>query len=115
MPERDISWFGLGDVLDQHSAGRPDDIALVCGACRLSWRELDARVDALARVFDESGVVAGDRVLWLGQNCHRMLEAMFAAARTGAVLSPLNWRLAEPELRFVISDEIGRASCRERV
>lgn len=98
------SWFGLGDVLDQHVVARRDDVALVCGAARLSWREFAARVNALARVFDESGVGEGDRVLWLGQNCHRMLEALFAAARTGAVLSPLNWRLSEPELRFVIDD-----------
>lgn len=104
MTELAATWFGLGDVLDQHTTSRPDDVALVCGAARLRWREFAARVDALARVFDESGVGPGDRVLWLGQNCHRMLEVLFAAARTGAVLSPLNWRLSEPESRFVITD-----------
>jgi long-chain acyl-CoA synthetase len=102
--EPHASWFGLGDVLDQHATGRPDDLALVCGSARLSWRAFAGRVDELARVYACAGVGTGDRVLWLGQNCHRMLEALFAAARTGAVLSPLNWRLAEPELRFVIAD-----------
>jgi long-chain acyl-CoA synthetase len=98
------TWFGLGDVLDQHAAGRPDEIAVVCGSARLTWQAYTARVDALARVYACAGVGPGDRVPWLGQNCHRMLEALFAVARTGAVLSPLNWRLAESELRFVIID-----------
>ena len=97
-------WFSLGDVLTGHAAARPDEIALVCGPDRLSWRALDRRVGALADTLAARGVARGDRVLWLGQNCHRLLEALFAAARLGAVLCPVNWRQSAEELRFALAD-----------
>ena len=97
-------WFTLTDVLAGHAATRPDDTGLVCGPDRLSWRALDRRVDALAAVLADRGAGPGERVLWLGQNCHRLLEALFAAARLGAVLCPVNWRQRPEELRFVLED-----------
>src|SRR5882757_6203076 len=97
-------WFSLGDVLAGHAASRPDKIALVCGPDRLSWRALDRRVDALVDALAARGVTRGDRVLWLGQDCHRLLEALFAAARLGAVLCPVNWRQSVEELRFALAD-----------
>ena len=97
-------WFTLGDLLAGHALTRPDDTALVCGPDRLSWRALDRRVDALAAALADRGAGPGERVLWLGQNCHRLLEALFAAARLGAVLCPVNWRQRPEELRFVLED-----------
>jgi acyl-CoA synthetase (AMP-forming)/AMP-acid ligase II len=97
-------WFGLGEVLDGHVRTRVGQIALVCGEHRLTWGEVAARADALAGLFAAHGIGRGDRVLWLGQNCHRLVEALFAAARLGAVLCPANWRLSPDELRFVIDD-----------
>ncbi|HEY2096650.1 MAG TPA: AMP-binding protein, partial [Pseudonocardia sp.] len=97
-------WFGLGDVLTEHARTRPDDTAVVCGAHRSSWSELDRRVGALAAVLASRGLAPGERLLWLGQNCHRLLEALFAAARLGAVLCPVNWRQSVDELRFVLAD-----------
>src|SRR5882757_643534 len=97
-------WFGLGDVLSEHARTRPDDTAVVCGTHRSSWSELDRRVGALAAVLASRGLAPGERLLWLGQNCHRMLEALFAAARLGAVLCPVNWRQSVDELRFVLAD-----------
>ncbi|HEX4253235.1 MAG TPA: AMP-binding protein, partial [Pseudonocardia sp.] len=97
-------WFTLGDVLAGHATTGPDDVALVCGSDRLSWRALDQRVDALVGVLGSRGAGPGERVLWLGQNCHRLLEALFATARLGAALCPVNWRQRPEELRFVLED-----------
>lgn len=104
----DPRWFGLGDVLDGHVCHRGDAVALVCGPHRVTWAELAARSGALAGVLAARGVGRGDRVLWLGQNCHRVVEALFAAARLGAVLCPANWRQSASELRFVIDDADAR-------
>jgi long-chain acyl-CoA synthetase len=98
------SWFTLGDLLTEHARIRPDDIALVCGPDEISWRQLDRRVDALAAVLAERGTGPGDRVAWLGQNCHRLIEVLFAAARLGAVACPINWRQSPDELRHVLAD-----------
>jgi long-chain acyl-CoA synthetase len=46
----------------------------------------------------------GDRLLWLGQNCHRLLEGLLAAAKIGAVFCPANWRQSPAEFAFVIED-----------
>ena len=98
------SRFGLADVLTEHARIRPDDTALACGSYRLSWADLDRRVAALTTVLAERHLRRGDRLLWLGQNCHRLIEALFAAARLGAVLCPVNWRQSADELRFVLAD-----------
>lgn len=96
--------FGLAEVLAQHARLRPEGLASVCGDARISWRRTEARCRALAQMLSAAGVGAGDRVLWWGQNCHRLLEVLFAVARLGAVVCPANWRQSAPELEFVLSD-----------
>lgn len=94
----------LADVLRQHRRSHPGRAAVVCGDFRLTYPELDDRVSSLAGALRDSGVGAGSRLLWLGQNCHRVLELMLAAAKLGAVMCPANWRQSADELRFVIDD-----------
>lgn len=71
---------------------------------RISYRALFARTSATAAALKELGVKAGDRVAILAKNRVEHLELMFAAARIGALFLPLNWRLAEPELGFILDD-----------
>jgi fatty-acyl-CoA synthase len=72
---------------------------------RLTWRELDGRVGALAGFFrDGCGVQVGDRVLLLAEGDTRTFEVQFACIRLGAILVPLNWRLALPELLELAGD-----------
>lgn len=94
----------LGDVLAEHRRGRPLDTAVVDGTVRLTYPELDERVDRLAGALAADGVAAGDRVLWLGQNSFRVLELLLAAARLGAVFCPANWRQSADELAYVLTD-----------
>ena len=56
----------------------------------------------------------GDRLLWLGQNCHRLLEGLLAAAKLGAVFCPANWRQSADEFAFVIDDCRSRRWCSGR-
>lgn len=78
--------------------------AVVCGATRYTWDEIDQRTDALARGLASLGVQRGDRVSVLMLNCHRYLELYYACARMGAVIVPLNIRLARPEIVFILND-----------
>ncbi len=94
----------LGHVLGEHRRSYPQGTALVCADTRLTYAELDARVTRLAHALADGGLGAGDSVLWLGQNCHRLLEAFLAAARLGAVFCPVNWRQSVGELEGVLSD-----------
>lgn len=63
-----------------------------------------AWVAAEAAGLAARGVAAGDRVAVLALNHPRTLALLFACARLGAILAPLNWRLAGPELQWIIDD-----------
>ena len=78
--------------------------AIVCGDTRCTWEEFEQRTDALARGLASLGVLRGDRVAVLMLNCHRYLELYYACARMGAVIVPLNIRLARPEIIFILND-----------
>ncbi|HEY6870261.1 MAG TPA: AMP-binding protein, partial [Novosphingobium sp.] len=79
--------------------------AIVDGDIRLAWPELDDRVNRLANALaGDGGVVAGDRILWLGQNSHRIMELLIAASQIGAMVCPSNWRQSRAELAEQIDD-----------
>jgi fatty-acyl-CoA synthase len=82
----------------------PSKTAVICGDWRFSYAELGERVRRLAGALREAGVEAGDRVAFLSLNCHRLLEAYFGVLEAGAVLLPLNVRLAPPELAYILND-----------
>src|SRR5436190_13697191 len=99
-----IAACGLGDALEEHAAQYPERRALVCASERITWAVLEGRVAQLAGAMDVAGVGPGDRVVWAGQNCHRIVESLLAAERLGAILCPLNWRQSSEELAFVLDD-----------
>jgi acyl-CoA synthetase (AMP-forming)/AMP-acid ligase II len=95
---------GLGDLLREHRRSWPRQTAVVDGDVRLTYPELDERVNRLSNALTAAGVDAGDRILWLGQNSFRIVELLFAAAKIGAVLCPANWRQTAAEMAFVLDD-----------
>ncbi|MER6944670.1 AMP-binding protein [Nonomuraea sp. NPDC000554] len=99
-----IHSLSLSDVVAEHARSRPQVTAVVDGDLRLTYPELDARVTRLADALAARGVTAGERVLWLGQNAHTVLELLLACSRLGAVCCPANWRQSADELRFVLDD-----------
>ncbi|WP_067828989.1 AMP-binding protein [Actinomadura kijaniata] len=94
----------LGDVLAEHRRSRPQGTAVVDGDVRLTYPELDERVNRLAAALAADGVGPGDRVLWLGQNSFRVLELLLAAGRLGAICCPANWRQTADELVHILDD-----------
>ena len=91
--------------IDRHAAERPDAPAVRFGDQILDYARMAALIGGTAGwLRDAHGIGRGDRVAWLGTNAPDMLVLLFAAARLGAVLVPLNWRLAVPELRYVMLD-----------
>ncbi len=74
------------------------------GTLRLSFRELNERCNQLANAFLEAGVEKGERIAFLLMNSAEFMEAYFAAAKIGAVVVPLNWRLIPDELEFILKD-----------
>ena len=102
----DVNWF---EVLAHHASRRPDRAMTVFEGEATTYGEMAARVAALAGGLHERGVGAGDVVALLSYNCPEFLEAMFAANRLGAAAMPINWRLAAPEVRYILQHSEARA------
>jgi fatty-acyl-CoA synthase len=92
-------------VLEWHALHAPQAPAVRFGPNLYSYGEMDRRTRAVAcRLWHEWGVRAGDRVAWLGANHVDQLTLLFALARIGAMLAPLNFRLAPAEWDGVLAD-----------
>jgi len=78
--------------------------AVVCGDQRFTYAQFAERTSRLAGALRGIGVHAGDRVAFLSANCHRLLEAYYGVLEAGAVLLPLNIRLASQELAYILDD-----------
>jgi long-chain acyl-CoA synthetase len=89
----------------QHQAEqRPDDIALVYENRTMTFGDLDTRSTRVACALHQAGVGHGDRVAFLDKNVPEFLDLLLGACKLGAVLVPVNWRLAPAEIAFIVSD-----------
>ena len=94
--------FNLARSLDRNADRTPDEDAVIFRDTRLTHRQLLDRVNALAAAFRAAGVGRGDIVALLMGNRPEFLESALAVNRVGAAFLPLNVRLAEPELEYII-------------
>jgi fatty-acyl-CoA synthase len=94
--------FNLARSLDRNADRTPDEAAVIFRDTRLTHRQLLERVNALAAAFRAAGVGHGDIVALLMGNRPEFLESALAVNRVGAAFLPLNVRLAEPELEYII-------------
>jgi fatty-acyl-CoA synthase len=78
--------------------------AVVCNQNSFSYAEFADRTRRLAGALRQAGIQPGDRVAFLSTNCHRLLEAYYGVLEAGAVLLPLNIRLAPNELAYILND-----------
>ena len=92
------------DCLRHWAAVRPDHPALRWAGGELTYRELDERTNRLAQALAAAGVGRGDRVAYLDKNSPEQIEIFFASAKLGAVPTAVNYRLAPPEVAFIVSD-----------
>ncbi len=95
---------GIGSWLTKRELLSGDREAIVERPRRLTYRELNRRVNRLAMWLLNAGLKQGDRCAYLAYNGIEVVELIFAAAKIGLILVPLNWRLAARELSFILSD-----------
>lgn len=88
-----------------YTAGRlPDKVALIEGERSLTYAQTLARARALAAALEQRGIGPGDRVALLFPNCLEFVLAYFAVLMLGAVVVPLNNRLAPKEYTYILND-----------
>jgi fatty-acyl-CoA synthase len=95
----------LNTLIERNAAFAPDKSAIHFEGATLSYAALNAQIESAAKALkSELGVNKGDRVAILSLNRPDYLVLLYACARLGALLVPLNWRLAAPEQLFILSD-----------
>ena len=95
----------LSDLIERNAAFTPDRPAIIFDGATLNYAAFTTRIEQTARALKvEFGVNRGDRVAILSLNRPDYLVLLYACARLGAMLVPLNWRLAGAEQLFILSD-----------
>jgi acyl-CoA synthetase (AMP-forming)/AMP-acid ligase II len=94
----------VADALDALSRRQPGDVAVKWSTGSMNFAQLASRTRQLAGRLREAGVRAGDRVGLLDLNSPAYFYLFFALGRLGAVFVPINFRLARPEIDFIVAD-----------
>jgi len=79
-------------------------VAFVFEGHATTYAEFDRHTNKAANGLAALGVRAGSRISYLGKNSEAYFELVFGAAKIGAVMTPINWRLAPPEIAYILSD-----------
>ncbi|SHI26097.1 long-chain-fatty-acid--CoA ligase [Streptomyces sp. 3214.6] len=99
----------VASLIRATATAHPDAPAVVGDGRPVTHRELHERSSALATALLAAGLVPGDRVAYLGRNATEYWELFFAAAKTGLVVVPLNFRLAPAEVEWILQDALPAA------
>lgn len=92
----------VGDIIRIAANRLPTNIGVVHGEVRLTWRQINERVNAFANALIDAGLQKGERVAILANNCHQYLEVYLALAKAGLVATPLNTWLKHRELQQML-------------
>src|SRR5258708_33713515 len=95
----------LSDLIARNAAFTPDKPAIIFEGEILSYAAFSTRIEQTARALKaEFGISRGDRIAILSLNRPDYLVLLYACARLGAMLVPMNWRFAVAEQLFILSD-----------
>ena len=96
----------LADVARHNAAQRPDQTALTYVNDGRSWTyaALDAESNRVAQALLAAGVGAGDRIAYLDRNAPEYFLYLFGGAKINAVSVAVNWRLAPPEMEYILNN-----------
>ncbi len=96
--------FSIGEIVRRWGRSCPDAPAITLGTETLTWSGLHDRAQRVAGALRGAGVGSEDRVAFLDKNGFAYFEVLFGGALLKAVNVAVNWRLAPPEISFVVND-----------
>jgi fatty-acyl-CoA synthase len=96
--------MNIGDCIRKWSEISPQKVAVIDSGREFTYLELNKRCNQVANFLLKKGLRRGERVGVLLYNCHEYLEIYLALTKIGAVLVPLNWRMAPPEAEYILND-----------
>jgi long-chain acyl-CoA synthetase len=94
----------IAGLIRTHAKALPDKPAIIAGERTFTFGDLDARSNQVANAMAAEGVGEQDHVAFLDKNSPEHLEVVFGAAKLNAVSVAVNWRLAPPEVAYIVND-----------
>jgi len=92
----------LGWMIKRAANVNPDGEALIADERRYSYQQLNERVNRISNALKNLGVKKSDKVSLLLYNCSEFIESVYGISKLGAVAVPLNYRLKQDELEYII-------------
>src|SRR5258705_6696098 len=93
----------LADMIRERASDRGDAPAITYLDSTITYAQLDARSNQVAHALRAAGIGHGDRVAVLDKNVPEFFELLLGAAKLGAVLAAVNWRLAPLEVAQILN------------
>ncbi len=97
------SVYTIGDLIRHNAVERPDKAAIVFEGNVRSYAALHEESSRVANAMAAAGVEAQDRVAFLDKNVPEYFTMLFGAAKLNAVTVAVNWRLAPPEMAYILN------------
>jgi long-chain acyl-CoA synthetase len=94
----------VADMIRRRAAEHPDVPALVYAGTATSYRDLDRRSSRVANGLLAEGIAPQVRIAHLDKSNDLFFDLMFGCAKANAVLVSVNWRLAPPEIAYIVND-----------
>jgi len=104
----------ITDYLEHHARSRGSAVAVVCGEEVLDFATLRTNALRVARRLTALGLKPGARTGYFAYNAPQFAEMLLGCAYGGQVLTGINWRLAPPEIAYIINDAEIRVLVTER-
>ncbi len=102
-------WMNLGQQLKVNAVKFPDTIALMDANRRFTYPQTNKRVNKLANSLLSLGLSKGDKVAVLLENSIEIVEIYLAAAKTGIMIVPINFRLVSSEVEYIVDNSDAKA------
>ena len=102
-------WMNLGETFKVNAGKFPEKIAFKESKRSFTYAETNERVNRLARSLLSLGLGKGDKVAVLLENCVEIVELYLAAAKTGLVIVPINFRLIGADVEYIANDSDAKA------
>ncbi|MBR0694576.1 fatty acid--CoA ligase [Bradyrhizobium lablabi] len=94
----------LADMVRDRAKSRGNAIALEFEGRQTTFAEFDVKTNRVANALIAMGVRKGERIVYIGKNSDVYFELLMGAMKAGVVMAPVNWRLAGPEVAFIVED-----------
>src|SRR3984957_14353570 len=94
----------LADMVRARAKALGDAIVYEFEGRRTSFAEFDSKTNRVANALKALGVRPRERIAYLGKNSDIYFELLMGAIKANVVMAPVNWRLAGPEIAFIVED-----------